>query len=146
LQEFDLMPVKHNPAKRDHLALWLASGGTVSAFSRAQNVPVRTCYLWMKRPGFQEKIAELRASIIDRCVGRLAGLGKKAVKTIGELSTGAESEAVRLAASRAVLSDLISVGTYAVSMSQFNDLQARVEELSQALEVKASSDANGRSK
>jgi hypothetical protein len=131
---------KHNPAKRDHLAMWLASGGTVSAFSRAQNVPVRTCYLWMKRPGFQEKIAELRASIIDRCVGRLAGLGKKAVKQIGKLADSAESEAVRLAASRAVLSDLVSVGTYAVSMSQFNDLAARVEQLSQA--IKSASDAS----
>jgi hypothetical protein len=132
---------KHNPALRDHLAMWLASGGTVSAFSRAKDVPVRTCYLWTKRPGFQETIAELRASIIDRCVGRLAGLGKKAVKTIGDLSTGAESEAVRLAASRAVLSDLVSVGTYAVSMTAFNELQSRVEQLAAALEVKSASDS-----
>jgi hypothetical protein len=137
---------RNRQSKLEHLALHVASGGSVASFARDNEIHVRTAYAWTKLEGFDEKVSGYRASTLSQIVGRLSNLGGRAVKQMGALATGAESENVRLAASRGILADLVSVGTYAVSMSQFNELQARVEQLAAALEVKSASDANGTSK
>jgi hypothetical protein len=132
----------HNRAKIEHLAMHLATGGSVAAFSLAQDIPRRTCYAWTKEPGFVEKSAAYRATIIDRLTGSLAKLGKKAVREIGVLATGAESEAVRLQACRAILADLISVGNYSVSAKQFDDLRAQVKAIEDAIANRSTNHAD----
>jgi hypothetical protein len=133
---------KNNESKLEHLAMHVACGGSVASFARDHEIPRRTAYLWTKSDGFDKKVASYRDLVIDRLVGRLAKLGGKAVQGIGILATKAESEAVRLAACRAVLNDLIGVGTYAVSARQFDDLKAEVAALATALESKIASDSN----
>jgi hypothetical protein len=132
----------HNRAKIDHLAFHQATGGSVASFSRSEKIPRRTCYAWVKEPGYIEKVAAYRANVIDRLVGSLAGLGKAAVKEIGVLAKSAESEVVRLQACRAILSDLISVGQYAVSVKQFEDLKAQVTALEDAIASRSNNHAD----
>jgi len=122
----------HNKAKVDQLALHVASGGSVAAFARDQDVPRRTAYLWRKSPGFQSKVDGFRDRILDRLVGRLARLGGKAVSEIGVLATKGESETVRLAACRDILNDLISIGSYAATARQFAAMESRLEVLERA--------------
>lgn len=126
----------HSRAKVEHLAFHQATGGSVASFSRSEKIPRRTCYAWTKELGYQEKVAAYRANVVDRLVGSLAGLGKAAVKEIGVLAKGAESESVRLQACRAILADLISVGQYAVSVKQFDDLKAEVKSIAEALDAR----------
>jgi transposase-like protein len=134
---------RNRESKCELLAIHVASGGSVASFARDHGIHVRTAYAWTKDAGFDAKVIAARAAVLDKLVGRLAKLGSRAVQQIGILSTKADSENVRLAASRAVLSDLIGLGTYAVSSKQFDELQAQVKALAEALEAKASSDANG---
>jgi hypothetical protein len=122
----------HNRAKLEHLAMFLAAGGSVAAFAREHEIPRRTCYLWTKSEGFQTKVRDYRSKIIDKLVGSLARLGKSAVRELGVLAKGAESEAVRLQACRAILSDMINVGTYASVSRQFDEMAARIDILERA--------------
>jgi hypothetical protein len=116
----------HNKAKVDQLALHVACGGSVAGFARDHDVPRRTAYLWRKSPGFQQKVDGFRDQILDKLVGRLARLGGKAVTEIGVLAKGAENESVRLSACRAILQDLISIGTYAATARQFAAMESRL--------------------
>jgi hypothetical protein len=120
---------KHNRQKREHLALHVASGGSVAAFARDQGIPRRTCYLWTKEAGFTSKVSGYRDRILDKLVGRLAKLGGKAVSGIGVLAAKSESESIRLAACRAILSDLISIGTYTANARQFAAMETRLDAL-----------------
>jgi hypothetical protein len=120
---------KHPRQKREHLALHVACGGSVAAFSREQEIPRRTCYLWTKEPGFAEKTAGYRDRILDKLVGRLAKLGGRAVSGIGVLAVKGESESIRLQACRAILSDLIAVGNYQANARQFAEMEGRLEAL-----------------
>jgi hypothetical protein len=123
---------KHNRQKREHLALHVACGGSVAAFAREQEIPRRTCYLWTKEPGFVSKTAGYRDKILDKLVGRLAKLGGKAVSGISVLASKSESESIRLAACRAILSDLISIGTYTANARQFAAMETRLDALERA--------------
>jgi hypothetical protein len=125
---------KHPKQRREHLALHVACGGSVAAFSRDQEIPRRTCYLWTKEAGFAQKVSGYRDKILDKLVGRLAKLGGKAVAGIGVLATKGESESIRLAACRAILSDLISIGNYQASARQITELVSRIAQLEAALE------------
>ena len=122
----------HNRAKREHLAMHMATGGSVAAFARTQEIPRRTCYLWTKEQGFTQKVSDYRAKVVDRLVGSLAKLGKAAVKEIGILATKADSENVRLAACRAILNDLISVSEFAATAKQLATLEDRLSTLEKA--------------
>jgi hypothetical protein len=120
---------KHPRQKREHLALHVACGGSVAAFARDHEVPRRTAYLWTKEPGFAAKTAGYRDKILDKLVGRLAKLGGKAVSGIGVLAVKGESDAIKLAACRAILSDLISIGAYQANARQFAAMEARLDAL-----------------
>jgi hypothetical protein len=133
---------KNNESKLEHLAMHVACGGSVASFARDHEIPRRTAYLWTKSDGFSEKVADYRDRVIDRLVGRLAKLGGKAVQGIGVLAEKAESEAVRLQACRAVLSDLIGIGNYATNARQFEELKAQVKALEDAIANRSNQDAH----
>jgi hypothetical protein len=63
-----------------------------------------------------------RRRLIDAGLGKLTKHVGKAVAQIADLAAKAESESVRLAAARAILSELISI-------SNFADLEARIADL-----------------
>jgi hypothetical protein len=126
---------RHPSAKIEHLAMHVASGGSVASFAKQEKIPRRTAYAWTKDAGFQAKVADYRARIIDKLVGSLAKLGRSAVKGIGVLATTAENESVRLAACRAVLNDLINVGNYQANARQFAEMEARLAALEGAVDA-----------
>jgi hypothetical protein len=120
------MPGKHNPNLIDDLALHVASGRSVVAWAKEHEIPRRTCYRWFKTEAFKAKVAAHRLRIIDRVVGKLARHGSAAVERIAKLATTAEAEAVRLAANRTLLSEL-------VGLSNFAELRAEIEGLKRDL-------------
>jgi hypothetical protein len=98
-----------NENLRDHFALAIATGRSVSSWANENNVPKRTCYEWRSTDKFKAKVRRLRRRIIDRAIGRLVKQVTKAVAEMARLATEAKSEAVRLQAARAILGDLMSV-------------------------------------
>jgi hypothetical protein len=103
------MPGPHPKNLINSLALAVAGGKRVAAWAKAHDVAPRTAYAWTRRPGFPEKVARLRRRILDRAVGELARRAAANAAEINKLATGAESEAVRLAAARAALADLAAI-------------------------------------
>jgi hypothetical protein len=66
---------------------------------------------------------------VDRAIGRLSRAATRAVDQIVKLTRGAKSEAVKLAAARAVLAELMAVTSHAESQKQFDELRARIVSL-----------------
>ncbi len=87
----------------DAMALALASGRTIQEAADAGSVSPRTVYRRLTEAPFQKRVAELRAQMISRAVGRLAEFAIDAVEVMHQLMKGAESEQVRLGAARSLL-------------------------------------------
>lgn len=117
---------KRNENRVDQLAVAVASGSSVASWCNKSAVPVRTAYAWAAEPSFKARVAEHRGRIIDRAIGRLSAHVTRAVAEIARLVKTANSEAVRLQASRAILAELISV-------SSWSDLDKRLAEVEKRL-------------
>jgi hypothetical protein len=120
------MPEELPPKKKTPLALALAQGQTVAAWARLNQVPKRTAYRWAREPRVRATVESLRRRALDRAVGRMAKKATWAADQIVELGRDAESESVRLAALRAVLSDMIKV-------SEFSVLEGRMTQIEEQL-------------
>jgi hypothetical protein len=84
------------------LALALAAGHTLRAAADAAGVGERTATRRMADPAFRRRVADLRADMVQRSLGRMAdGMGDAAGTRRALLA--AESESVRLGAARALL-------------------------------------------
>jgi hypothetical protein len=108
--------------KKTQLALALAQGATVAAWSRANEVPTRTAYRWASEPQVRATVESCRRRAVDRAVGVMARRATWAARQIAQLGKDAESESVKLAALRANFSDMIAA-------SNFGVLEDRVAEL-----------------
>ncbi len=120
------MPGPHPPGLKSKLALAVASGQSIVKWARAQGIGVRTAHTWAKDPAFRSQVAELRGRLLDRAIGVLARRVAANAAEINRLASKAESEAVRLAAARAGIADLLGA-------SRFVELRAEVEELKREL-------------
>ncbi|MFO0889894.1 MAG: hypothetical protein U0790_12225 [Isosphaeraceae bacterium] len=109
----------------EDLALAIASGESVAAWCRRTGTATRTARTWAALPETKEKVREIRSRMVDEAIGRLTALVGEAVIGIGKL-TRAESESVRLAACRAILSDLLVIKSHAELESRIADLEAAV--------------------
>jgi hypothetical protein len=116
----------HSTALRDKLALEMARGGTVAAFGKANGIADRTLYEWTAKPAFQAEVTRHRRAITDRTVGALVRFAVRAVKVMANLSENAQSESVRLSAARGILTELISVSSWA-------DLEQRIADIERKL-------------
>ena len=94
---------------KTQLALAIAQGVSVEKWARTNGVPRRTAFLWAKEPEVRKVVQACRRRVIDQAVGQMTKLSTRAVHTIGWLSEKGDSHAIRLKASRAVLSDVIKV-------------------------------------
>jgi hypothetical protein len=96
--------------KRDlnALAAAIAGGASVSAWAADQKPPIpkRTAYTWSRLPQVKDAVRKIRNRALDRAAGQLARGAARAARRIIDLARNAESEAVALAAARAVLADL----------------------------------------
>ena len=117
------MPViKKNPKLLDELALDVANGGSIPAWAVKHKISERTVYSWTAKPEFRAMVAMHRRRITDAVVGLLARCAKKSVVQIATLADSASAEPVRLAAARAILTELVNI-------SGFADLEARIAQL-----------------
>jgi hypothetical protein len=123
------MPGPRNRNLRTDLALAVASGQPVAAWARAHAIPERTAYSWAKAPEFKASVEKYRLRFVDRAIGRLAKSATRAVDQIITLSKGAKSEAVKLAAARAILAELAAVTNHAATQEQFAELRERIASL-----------------
>src|SRR6476469_1865789 len=89
--------------KQEAAALALAAGCTQPEAARSAGCGARTIKTWLHdRPAFGRRVAELRAEMTARALGRLADGMAFAADALRKLLS-AKSETVRLGAARAVL-------------------------------------------
>ena len=122
------MPGQHPPGLKSKLALAVAAGQSITKWGARNGIGVRTAYTWSQAPEFRSQVAELRARLLDRAIGVLARRVAANAAEINRLASEAESEAVRLAAARAGIADLLGASRYV-------ELRAEVEELKRELAV-----------
>ncbi len=101
----------------------LASGATVAAAAEQAGVSERTVYRRLEDDSFRGQLAEARAELIKRAVGRLARDCSAAADTLRALLT-AESETVRLGAAKSIIE-------LAVKIREHDELAERVAALEQ---------------
>jgi HEAT repeat protein len=90
-------------AKGDEgLLLALASGQTVRDAAQAVGIGERTATRRLADPEFRQRLAQLRAAMVSRAVGKLADGMVEAADVLRQLLQ-AESESVRLSAARTLL-------------------------------------------
>jgi hypothetical protein len=106
------MPGPHPPGLKNKLALAVANGQSIAR--------------WARRHEIRSRVAELRGRLLDRAIGVLARRAAANAAEINRLASKAESEAVRLAAARAGIADLLGA-------SRFAELRAEVEDLKREL-------------
>jgi len=119
---FCTMNEELSPKKKAQLARAIAQGASITAWARANQVPVATAYGWASEPEVRGALQSCRRRALDRAIGRMARRATWAAGQVAKPGKDAGSESVRLAALRAVLSDMMKV-------TEFAGLELRVTEL-----------------
>jgi hypothetical protein len=112
--------------KKTRLALAIARGESIAAWAQRNGVPRSSAFRWAKDPKIRAAIADCRRRCLNRAIGRMVSLAKKAADGITELAEGAESESLRLRAWRAILADQMAI-------SKFSELEHRMAEIEEQL-------------
>jgi molybdenum-dependent DNA-binding transcriptional regulator ModE len=116
---------EQRPEKKNQkvkLARAIARGGSITAWARKNNVPVRTAYRWARDRKVREASDMWRRTVLSQAIGRMVRCSTSAVAGMERLAKGADSEAVRLRAWRAILADQMA-------MARFSTLEHRMTEL-----------------
>ncbi len=114
---------------KNQLIAAIANGMSVDAWARKNNVSRRTAFRWAKEPKVRARVESYRRRVLDRTVGRMTNGLDWATKGIFELAKGAASESVKLAALRAVVSDMMAV-------SKFGGLEDRMTKIEEKLDAR----------
>jgi hypothetical protein len=85
------------------LLLALACGAAVQSAAQKAGLSERTAYRRLADTGFQRRLRELRADMVQRTSGMLTAAAGEAVKTLLTLQKETTPAAVRLGAARAIL-------------------------------------------
>ena len=122
------MPDPENVSQnqKSQLAVAIAQGMTVAAWARKNNVPRRTAFRWASEPKIRASVESARRRALDRAVGRMAKHVTWAADGIARLAKNADSESVRLAALRAIFSNMMAV-------SEFAGLEERMTQIEEQL-------------
>jgi len=116
---------------RAALAIAVASGKSVEEWASENQIPRRTAYDWYRRADFRRLVVRTRRRLTDRALGQLAGKAAAAAGELGRLITeGQQTDAVRLAAARAVLADLMA-------LARFTDMEGRMAEIEEQLRARS---------
>jgi hypothetical protein len=115
------------------LSAAIAAGETIAAWADKKQIPRRTAYRWSRLPEVRQAVERIRRRCLDRCAGTLARHATAAAATVAKLARSAESEAVKLAAARAVMADLMQVTDYSRFDDRLTELERRVHEHDQQL-------------
>lgn len=121
------MSKRNTKPTKGNLALWLAGGGTVAAWARRSQTPERTARRWSRLPEVLHQVEEIRRKATDRAIGELTRGATAVARRMRHLAHKAESEAVQLAACRAVLADLATLTDQQQLARQLDELERRVD-------------------
>lgn len=130
------MKIKRNPLVLAELSACIAEGGqTLAQFAEKRQLSPRTVQSWAGLPEVQDQVRAIRQGMVDRAVGQLSSLAAASVTSIARLASKAESEAVRLAALKTLLTELVNVASYAdlaAEIAQLRDEVANLKETRRA--------------
>ncbi|MGD9857215.1 MAG: hypothetical protein AB7U20_19900 [Planctomycetaceae bacterium] len=115
------MSAEPRQKREDALVLALARGESIADAARLSGWSQRTIQRRLADPDFSRQVRDARADMIGRASARLADATDAAVQTLRDLLS-AESESVRLSASRSILE-------LACRLRDSEELEARVAEL-----------------
>ena len=110
---------KSPQGNKTQLALAIAHGISVDKWARKHNVPRTTAFRWAREQKVRAAVEFYRRRALDRAVGRMARHVDRAAGGIAKLAKDAVSESVKLAALRAIFSNMMAV-------SEFTGLEARM--------------------
>ena len=97
---------------KTQLAIAIAQGDNAAKWASKNSVPRRTAQRWAREPGVRAAVERTRRRAIDRAVGLMSKRASWAAERIVKLGESAASESVKLAALRAVLSDMMAVSKF----------------------------------
>jgi hypothetical protein len=108
--------------QKTSLGVAMARGQSVAAWARKNGVAERTAQRWANETTVREASDLWRRRVLNQAIGRLVRRSNKAVDGIERLAHGAESEAVRLSAWKAILSEQMT-------LAKFSSLEHRLREV-----------------
>jgi hypothetical protein len=121
------MAARHRKYLIHQFALWVAGGGKIAAWCKGHGVSLGTGLRWYRDESVRRLVEEYRNRVVDRAIGKMArGLGK-AVKKLIELIETAQTDAVKLAAAKALVEKLIDVQNHAELRIELKRLDERLE-------------------
>jgi transposase len=110
--------------------LLLSQGHSLKEVSEEAGVSERTLRRRLRDPEYEAEVGRLRADYLSEAVSKLARSSTIAVETLVELAVHAESENVRLGASKAILE-------FGVSLSENLEVRQRISALEEVLYTQA---------
>jgi hypothetical protein len=120
------MPGPHPPELHVKLAVAIASGDSIAAWAKLNDVARRTAYEWSRSAEVKRRVASLRRRALDRAVGKLTKGALSAADVLLTIATGEESAPVRLQAARAILADLAALSDFARIKADIEDLKRKL--------------------
>jgi hypothetical protein len=133
--ERSLPPAEDSPEQRacskrrlkNQLIIEIAEGTSVDVWAAKNGVARRTAFRWAKEPSVRKQVERHRRRILDAAVGRMTRGISKATIGMLKLASGASSESVRLAAQRAVLSDMMAISKFGGLEDRMTTIEGRLD-------------------
>ncbi len=125
------MPTAPSPRKvtKADLAFALARGTPIARWARANDVEPRVAYRWAADFKVKKRVEHYHRQILMEAVGVFAANATWAADRVATLAENAKSESVKLAALRAIQSDMITA-------SRHSGLEGRLREIEEKLRGK----------
>ncbi len=117
-------------SQKSKLILAIAQGDNATTWAEKNKVPRRTAQRWAREPEVRAAIERMRRRSLDRAVGLMATRARWATVRILALGESAVSEAVRLTALRAVLSDVIAVSKFGCLEDRLTEVEEHIRDAS----------------
>lgn len=93
---------------KEAAALAVARGATPNQAAAESGASVRSIVRWNNEPEFQTRVREIRRELLDNVLGALSDAGVEAVTAL-RASLTADSDAVRVRAAQAILTNVVSL-------------------------------------
>ena len=90
-------------SKRARALAALMTSATVKSAAALSGVGERTLHRWLRDPEFAAQLAQVEAELVDAAARRLLSLTDDAIRSLAQLSAGAEDDGVRLRTAVAIL-------------------------------------------
>jgi hypothetical protein len=119
-------PENVSQSLKSQLIVAIAEGMPVTEWAHKNKVPRRTAFRWAREPKIRASVESSRRRALDRAIGRMSKHVNWAAGGIARLAKTAESESVRLAALRAIFSNMMAV-------SEFAGLEQRMAQIEEQL-------------